>query len=446
MRPKTLTALTVLGTLFGAIALASADPSELSPFQNLRVFAEALSLIEARYVDPADQDALVHGAIRGMLESLDPHSTFLTREEYHLLQTETEGRFAGVGVEVTVRDGWLTVLGVFSGGPAERAGLQPGDRFIAIEGRPARDMRIADSVQLIRGEPGTAVHVTVRREGLPTDLELELVRADVQVPAVESELFPDRTLYLHVEGFQETTIDEVRRALDAAVVAANPEGGLGGILLDLRDNGGGLLTQGALLADEFLDEGRIVSTRGRDDFLLGELRAHRRGTRPAWPMVVLVNGRTASASEIVAGALRDHGRAAIVGTRTFGKGSVQSILELSDGSAVKLTVARYFTPSGRSIQAQGIVPDRVLPDTVEPGEEATSFPDLREESLPQHLPADAAGSVPPNPVPALALPAPVPWEGPVPARLAEDGQLRAAEEVLRGVVAASTPVAGAAIR
>jgi carboxyl-terminal processing protease len=278
-------------------------------------------------------------------------------EQYRILTSDTQGGFGGIGVEIDVRDGWLTVHGVFEGGPADRAGIQPGDRFLTIDGRQARDMPISDAVRVMRGEPGTSVPVSIRREGAEDAIRLTLTREIIRVDAVEARILPDRVLHLRLKAFQGTTTEELRRALDAAVERTAERGGLRGVLLDMRRNPGGLLDEAVRVSDEFLESGVIVSTRGRGGRLLSEASAHRAGTRPNWPMVVLVDNYTASAAEIVAGALRDHGRAIVVGSRTWGKGSVQNIIELPDGSALKLTVARYYTPSGRSIQAEGIEPD-----------------------------------------------------------------------------------------
>ncbi|MCA9579321.1 MAG: S41 family peptidase, partial [Myxococcales bacterium] len=295
-----------------------------SPFENLGVLARALAHVEVSYVEPVDSAVLVQGAVRGMLASLDPHTTYLDPQEYAMLRNDAQGRFAGIGVEVGVRDGWLVVLGVLPDSPAEQAGLLPGDRFLVIEGREARDMRLGDAIRLMRGEVGTLVHVTMRREGDPSDLRMELRRGYVEVDAVSSLLLPDGVLYVRIFTFSDNTTPSLREAIDTAL-RARPQG-ITGLVLDLRNNGGGLLREAVLVSDEFLDSGTIVTTRGRGGALLQESRAHTAGTRPRWPMVVLVNGLTASASEIVAGALRDHERALIVGTRTFGKGSVQNVI------------------------------------------------------------------------------------------------------------------------
>lgn len=346
------------GALVSAVALGA--PADSSPYENLSTFARALAHIEMSYVSDVDQDKLIYGAIRGMVRTLDPHSDYLDPEEYRVLASDTRGRFGGVGVEIDVRDGWLTVTAVFPNGPAQRAGVQVGDRFVSIDGARARDMPIEEAVRRMRGEPGTEVRVSLRRDDEGPAAEVTMRREIISVDAVEAQVLPDRHLYIRLRVFQETTTRELADVLDAAMAATRDKGGLRGVLLDLRDNPGGLLDQAISVADEFLSEGTIVSTRGRGGRELSSAKARESGTRPNWPMVVLVNGFSASAAEIVAGALRDHGRALIVGTRTFGKGSVQNVIELPDASALKLTVARYYTPSGRSIQAQGIEPDVII--------------------------------------------------------------------------------------
>ena len=351
-------ALPALGLSAGGGALAAR--ADASPFQNLAIFARVLSHIEAAYVEEVDQDKIIYGAIRGMVGSLDPHSVFLDPEEYRILTSDTHGRFAGIGVEIAVRDGWLIVLGVFDAGPADEAGIRVGDRFLSIEGRNARDMRIQDAVRLMRGEPGTKVRVQIRRDGEEQGMQLELTRAVIEVNPVNGRVLPHGIVYLKLHSFQDNTTSELQATLDRAAQELTDDGGVQALLLDLRNNPGGLLYQAVSVSDEFLSSGTVVSTRGRDGQRLHEAHARSRGTRPSWPIFVLVNGYSASAAEIVAGALQDHGRATVVGTQTFGKGSVQNIIELPDGSAMKLTIARYYTPSGRSIQAEGIVPDMIV--------------------------------------------------------------------------------------
>ena len=369
---------------------ASEVPARRSPFEPLSIFARALSFIELAYVEPVDQEMLVHGAIRGLADSLDPHSVFMDPEEYAIFTSDAEGRFAGIGVEVSTRDGWLTVLSVFDGGPAAKAGLLPGDRFLAIEGDDARDLRLYDAVRRIRGEPGSIVKVTIRREGQPGALERTLTRAFIELDPVEVETLGDGAVYVRIKAFQDGTARALRRALDDAVMKLKKRAGVRGVLIDIRDNGGGLLDEAVWVSDEFLANGTIVSTRGRDGEVIKQYDARRAGTRPKWPIVILINENTASASEIVAGALQDQNRATVVGVRSFGKGSVQTIYELPGGSALKLTISRYYTPSGRSIQAQGIIPDLIAE---QPRQDDEPDP-VREEELEGHLVAKHGGSKP----------------------------------------------------
>jgi carboxyl-terminal processing protease len=369
-----------------AVGIAHAQP-HASSYQKLAIFARALAHIEQSYVSEVDTDRLMYGAIRGMLGVLDPHSSFMDPEQARILNDDSQGEYAGIGVEIDGQDGWLTIGSVLAGGPADRAGLKAGDRFLTIGAESARDMPIDQAQQRMRGEPGTQVHVTVRRAATPDALDLLLTRALIEVQAVQARVLPDRIVYVRLRVFQESTAPELRRALDQAVESTAGHGGVAGVLLDLRDNPGGLLSAAVLVADEFLDDGVIVSTRARGGRLLREQSASSAGTRPNWPLLVLLNGYSASAAEIVAGALHDHKRAVLVGTRTFGKGSVQNVIDLPDGSALKLTTALYYTPSGRSIQAEGIEPDVVV-DQLDPRLMAQA-PDpraaIREATLAQHL-------------------------------------------------------------
>ncbi len=406
-------------------AMASDAPARRSPFEPLSIFARALAYIELSYLEPVDQERLVYGAIRGLADSLDPHSVFLDPKEYEILKSDSEGRFAGVGVEVSTRDGWLTILSVFDGGPAAKAGLKPGDRFLSIEGEDARDVRLYDAVRRIRGEPGTTVKVTVRREGQDKALERTLTRAFIEIDPIEMQVLADGVVYLRIKAFQDGTTRLMSNALDEAVVKLRKGGGVTGLLLDLRDNGGGLLHEAVWVSDEFLTSGVIVSTRGRGGEMISEYSARRAGSRPKWPIVVLINENTASASEIVAGALRDHRRAVLVGVRSFGKGSVQNVFELPGGSALKLTVYRYYTPSGRSIQAEGITPDLVAE---QPRAEGDPEP-IREEELERHLAAQPRGAVGEK-KPPVSKEAPK-ATGHVPAIFSEDPQGQRGYRVLK---------------
>lgn len=374
-----------------------AEPQVQSPYHKLSIFARALAHIEQSYVSEVDSDALIYGAIRGMLGVLDPHSAFMDPQQAQVLDDDAQGRYAGIGVEIDARDGWLTVVAIMPGGPAQRAGLQPGDRFLTIEGVSARDLPIDQAQLRMRGEPGTQVHVALRREGSVDAIERAITRELIEVRAVDAKVLPDRIAYMRLRIFQESSADELRSALDKAVERCAPQGGVAGVLLDLRDNPGGLLSAAVLIADEFLEHGVIVTTRGRNGSLLREQTANAAGTRPPWPMVVLVNGYSASAAEIVAGALQDQKRALLVGTRTFGKGSVQNVINLPDHSALKLTTALYYTPSGRSIQAQGIEPD-VRVEQIDAkllSQTGDARPAASEAALDRHLRSDSSAVAPP---------------------------------------------------
>ena len=422
--------LTVVGALALLLVAATASnaPARRSPFEPLSIFARALAYVELSYIEPVDQESLVYGAIRGLADSLDPHSVFLDPVEYDILKSDAEGRFAGVGVEVSTRDGWLTILSVFEGGPAAKAGLRPGDRFLTIEGEDARDLRLYDAVQKIRGEPGTSVKVSIRREGFAKALERTLTRAFIDLDPIDMELLGDGIVYLRIKAFQDGTARMLSDALDEAVMKLRKRDGVRGLLIDLRDNGGGLLHEAVWVSDQFLASGVIVSTRGRGGEMVAQYSARRAGTRPKWPIVVLINENTASAAEIVAGALHDHHRAELVGVRTFGKGSVQNVFELPDGSALKLTTYRYYTPSGNSIQAEGISPD-LLAEQPRPEGDPEPF---REEELDGHLAAQSKGlggsanAPAPNQAPLAS--------GSVPKMLAEDSQGQRAYTVLKSQV------------
>jgi carboxyl-terminal processing protease len=371
----------LVGLVLGAIGTARAVSE--SPFPPFVALSRAFVLIQREYVRDVDEESVVQGAIRGMVGSLDPHSTYFTPEEYRLFRTDLEGHFEGIGVQIGVRDGWLTVLSVFEDGPAARAGLLPGDRFVHIDGLVARDMRIEEAVRKVRGEPGTKVQVGVRREGEEGDVQIQIERGRVAIAAVKSRVLEDGVVYVAIATFQENAAGDVEKAL--ADVEAKGE--LRGLLLALRDNGGGLVSEAVEIADRFLRRGTIVTTRGRDGRVLHRARAHRVRTRGSLPVVVLVNGRSASAAEILAAALKDNKRALVVGTRTFGKGSVQRLFQESDGSAIKLTTALHHGPSGETIQAHGVEPD-VLVEAVDPATFATAVlaePSGGEALLERHI-------------------------------------------------------------
>jgi carboxyl-terminal processing protease len=341
----------------GFVAVISVTSQAKSPYEKLRIFAQVLAHLERSYVEPVKGEELVYGAIRGMMRTLDPHSAFLMPDEMEMLESDTKGRFGGVGLEVGIQDGMLTVITPIENSPAERVGVQPGDVILAIEGQPTQDMSLMDAVRLMRGEPGTKVTVTLRREGEAKPFDVTFERAIVKVESVEAELMEPGYPLIRVRMFQTGTSAEVRREFERL----EREGGkIKGIVMDLRRNPGGVFREAVLLADLFVKSGVIVTTRGRNEKIVEEYRAKRRGTFDDVPMVTLIDGASASAAEIVAGALQDNGRSLLVGMKSFGKGSVQSIVELGAGFGMKLTVARYFTPSGRSIQVSGVSPDVVI--------------------------------------------------------------------------------------
>lgn len=349
-------------------------------YRELHVFSKVLHLAEDNYVDPIDEKQTVQGAIRGMLRSLDPHSVYMSPELYRELKVDTSGRFDGVGLEVAMRDGWITVVAPIEGSPAEQAGMKTGDQIVAIDNRSTENMDLAQAVKLMRGRRGSAVRITVRREGAKLPLEFTVKRQKINVPSVKYSSIDGRYGYIKVLSFQEDTAHAVRKALKKL----SKKDSLNGIILDLRRNPGGLLEEAVAISDQFLTQGVIVTTerRGKE---IERYEAVGDSDEPSAPLIVIVDGGSASASEILAGALKDNGRAIVIGTQTFGKGSVQTVFELGDGSALKLTVARYFTPDGTSIQAYGITPDIVVWAEPDGEDEQISHRKLREEDLYGHL-------------------------------------------------------------
>jgi carboxyl-terminal processing protease len=348
-------------------------------YEELETFTNVLAIIQKNYVEDVDTQKLVEGAINGMLISLDPHSAYLTPELFKEVQVETKGSFGGLGIEITIRDGMLTVVAPIADTPAARAGIKSGDVILKIDGDFTKDMSLVEAVKKMRGREGTKVDLTLKRDNPPQLLDIPITREVIKIQSVKSELIPGGYGHIRLTQFQEHTDDDLLNALRDLDKQAGP-GGMKGLVLDLRNNPGGLLTQAVRVSDVFLDSGMIVYTDGRLENQKQKYFAHKAGTWTTVPMVVLVNGGSASASEIVAGALQDHKRAVVLGEKTFGKGSVQTILPLGDEHALRLTTARYYTPSGRSIQAKGIEPDIAVGD----GDE--DRPDrLRESNLPGHL-------------------------------------------------------------
>ncbi len=339
-----------------AITVSAASSDEL--YKQLKLFSQVLDIVQQNYIKEPNPQKLIYGAIQGMLSNLDPHSSFLKPEDYKELQIETKGSFTGIGIEITIRDGILTVVAPIEGTPAWRAGLKPGDKIIKINGKPTKGMSLVEAVKLLRGPKGTKVTISILRKGWTELKDITLVRDVIPIKSVHYCTIEPGYGYIRITNFQEKTHREVIKALNKLEKENNP---MKGLIIDLRNNPGGLLESAVRVADEFLDHGLIVYTEGRLKQQSLRFEATPNARKHPYPIAVLVNEGSASASEIVAGALQDHKRAIIVGTRTFGKGSVQTIIPLPDGSAVRLTTAEYFTPNGRSIQAKGIEPDVVVP-------------------------------------------------------------------------------------
>ncbi|MDH5761810.1 MAG: S41 family peptidase [Nitrospinota bacterium] len=350
----------VLGVGLNSVsAQPSDDPAKeetVDSYEKLKVFSEILSLLEANYVENLDTNDLIDGAIRGMLKTLDPHTSYLPPESFKQMKVETSGRFGGLGIEITLRKGILTVVTPIEDTPAFKAGVKSGDRIIKIEDESTLDMTLSDAVEKLRGEIGTEVTITVFREGMEEPIIFTLARGNIQVKSVKSKIYEGGIGYVKIRSFTKTTSSDLDKAL-AEFKAKQVKK----LVLDLRNNPGGLLNQAVEVSDRFLNpENLIVYTQGRTDEQNMRFTTHDNVQRVSYPMIILVNGGSASASEIVAGALQDSSRAIILGTQTFGKGSVQTIIPLSDGSALRLTTARYYTPSGRVIQENGIIPDIIV--------------------------------------------------------------------------------------
>lgn len=352
-------------------------------YDELQTFTNILSIVQKNYVEPVGTKELLEGAVNGMLASLDPHSAYLTAELYKELQVDTKGSFGGLGIEITNRGGVLTVVSPIEDTPAFRAGIQPGDQIIKIEDEFTKDMSLMDAVKKMRGPRGTKVTISIKREGVPELIDFTITRENIRIQSVKPKDLGDGYGYVRITQFQERTGADLHEALDGLEEASG--GTLRGLVLDLRNDPGGLLSQAVKVADTFLDGGLIVYTDGRLESQKQKYFAHKPGSYTDFPMIVLVNGGTASAAEIVAGALQDHKRALVLGTQTFGKGSVQTILPLDDQSALRLTTARYYTPSGRSIQAKGVVPDIQMENNVRLVPASRHGYVLRERNLPKHL-------------------------------------------------------------
>lgn len=360
--------IVALGCLFAGAVMANRLPFQGDSYEELKTFTEVLSYVEANYVQEVEPEKLIHGAIRGMLRTLDSHSSFMPPELYREMQVETEGKFGGLGIEITIRDDILTVVSPIEGTPAYRAGIKAADRIVTVEGQSTKDMSLIDAVKLMRGPADTNVTLGIMREGFTEPKDFTLTRAIIHIRSVDSKMLPGGVGYVKLRSFHKDTSEEL-----AAELEELDQSNVNALVLDLRNNPGGLLEQAIAVTNEFVSSGKLlVYTKGRlaNQNMKGFSKSD--GSHADYPMVILVNGGSASASEIVAGALQDLERAKLVGTKTFGKGSVQTIIPLSNGAGLRLTTAKYYTPSGRVIHEKGIVPDVVIeepPPKDEPGQE-----------------------------------------------------------------------------
>ncbi len=365
-------------------------------YEDLSIFTSVLNLVRRNYVEPVEERKLLRGAVRGMLHELDPHSSFMDVDEYREMQIDTKGEFHGLGIEISKRrDGFIEVIAPIDGTPAQRAGLRARDQIVSICGvgtqekegedcQSTKSMTLFEAVKLMRGPKGSKITIQVLRESFDRPLPYTIVRDVVKVVSVEGRMLEPGYAYIRVRAFQERTDRDLVRTLEKIREEA-PEG-LDGVVIDLRDNPGGLLDQAVKVADRWLGEGLIVYTKGRVESQRHEFHAHPDSVEPNYPVVVLVNSGSASASEIVAGALQDHHRALVLGTKTFGKGSVQTVYPLEDGSGLRLTTALYYTPGGRSIQEVGITPDIRIADAEETLAKAEVAPRrVRERDLEGHF-------------------------------------------------------------
>ncbi len=354
-----------------------------TPLETLRLFAEAYSRIKQNYVESVDDKELIEHAIRGMLEGLDPHSDFLMGDDYLDLKESTHGEFGGLGIEVGTENGFIKVIAPMDDTPAQKAGVKAGDLIIRLDEKPVKGMSLSKAVKLMRGKPGTELMLTILREGEEQPLQIKVVRDIIHVVSVKSRLLEEKFGYIRISNFQIATARNLLEKVEK--LQQQTEGSLQGLILDLRNNPGGVLTAAVAVSDAFLDHGLIVYTEGRTADSKITYSATANDILDGAPIVVLVNEGSASASEIVAGALQDHRRAVIIGQQTFGKGSVQTVVPVMDGAAIKLTTARYYTPQGRSIQAEGIKPDIELAQVSIELSKKISAHSIKEKDLTGHL-------------------------------------------------------------
>jgi carboxyl-terminal processing protease len=364
-----------------------------SDYESIELFTDVMAIVKKSYVEEVDTKKLIYGAINGMLSSLDPHSSFMPPDTYKEMKIDTKGAFGGLGIEISIKDGILTVISPIEDTPAFKAGIKSGDQIFKIDDKFTKDLNINDAVKRMRGQKGTKVILTIMRDGFEKPQEFSLTRDIIQVKSVRSRLLGDGYAYIRIAQFQEKTDEDLAKFLKS--LKEENKGELNGLILDMRNDPGGLLDQAVRVAEHFVEEGQmIVYTEGREKDSKMQFTARKGSKEPKYPMVVLINGGSASASEIVAGALQDHKRAIVMGTQSFGKGSVQTIIPLSDESGLRLTTARYFTPKGRSIQAKGITPDIVVERLELPKESADKKAGMhiREKDLENHFEGEDKGA------------------------------------------------------
>jgi carboxyl-terminal processing protease len=364
-------------------AEATAQVSDALPLEDLKAFTEIFGRIKQDYVEPVSDKKLLEDAIRGMLSGLDPHSAYLVADEFQELKEGTTGQFGGLGIEVSMENGFVKVVSPIDDTPAQRAGIKAGDLIIRLDDKPVKGMSLADAVKSMRGAAGSKILLTIVREGLDTPLKISIIRDVIKTKSVKSKLLDKNYGYVRISSFQSATGENLKEGL--AALKKENGGNLNGLVLDLRNNPGGVLNAAVEVSDAFMKNGLIVYTKGRIANSEMRFNAAPDDLIDEAPMVVLINAGSASASEIVAGALQDSKRAIIMGEKSFGKGSVQTILPTSNGSAVKLTTARYYTPSGRSIQAEGIEPDIALAQMKLEALEKSDFKPVKEADLSNHL-------------------------------------------------------------
>jgi len=351
-------------------------------YDHLKTFSDVLALIQSSYVDEVDLQKTMYHAIQGMVASLDPHSAFMPPDVYKEMQVETKGSFGGIGIEIVVKDDVLTVVTPIEDTPAFAAGIKAGDKIIKIDDEPTKNMSMFDAVKKMRGRAGTTVKITILREGFKEPRPFTIVRDVIRIKSVKHKMLEDGFAYIRITQFQENTADDFKKAVQAVSADHAP---LRGLVMDMRNNPGGLLDQAVKVADAFLDAGLIVYTEGRIENQKMQFYARPDNGTLTCPTVVIVNSGSASAAEIVAGALQDHDKAIIVGTQTFGKGTVQTIFPLGDGSGLRITTAKYYTPGHRSIQEKGITPDIVVDDADERSPTGKRVKQFREKDLINHF-------------------------------------------------------------